>query len=248
LHSPEVSIVHGDLKADNIMVRKDNSICVADFGLSEAKDRSKSMTVTTISSAFTMQWAAPELMNGKAKTRETDIFALGMTIWEIFECRNPFEGISDAAVVKQITSNVRPEISNKTPIEFREIIEKSWDGNPKVRPRASQIAVVLSQFQSGAFGSFKSLKYRSTTIKSIPASKLKAKEEEDAQIRTEEEVNRKGKQNNINEKQNKFNKAMAEADEAKARLVEQKKRAEEARKRADATREIEKLARSLNET
>ena len=70
LHSPEVSIVHGDLKADNIMVRKDNSICVADFGLSEAKDRSKSMTVTTISSAFTMQWAAPELMNGKAKTRE----------------------------------------------------------------------------------------------------------------------------------------------------------------------------------
>lgn len=167
LHSPEVSIVHGDLKADNIMVRKDNSICVADFGLSEAKDRSKSMTVTTISSAFTMQWAAPELMNGKAKTRETDIFALGMTIWEIFECRNPFEGISDAAVVKQITSNVRPEISSKTPIEFREIIEKSWDGNPKVRPRASQIAVVLSQFQFGAFGSFKSSKYSSTTMKNI---------------------------------------------------------------------------------
>ena len=90
-----------------------------------------------------------------------------MTIWEIFECRNPFEGISDAAVVKQITSNVRPEISNKTPIEFREIIEKSWDGNPKVRPRASQIAVVLSQFQFGAFGSFKSSKYSSTTMKNI---------------------------------------------------------------------------------
>ena len=248
LHSPEVSIVHGDLKADNVMVREDNSICVADFGLSEVKDRSKSMSATSISSACTVQWTAPELMKGKAKTKETDIFALGMTTWEIFERRNPFEGVPDLVVVNQILSNVRPEISSKTPREFRQIIEKSWAEYPKDRPSASQIAVVLSQFQSGAFGSFKSLKYRSTTIKSIPASKLKAKEEEDAQIRTEEEVNRKGKQNNINEKQNKFNKAMAEADEAKARLVEQKKRAEEARKRADATREIEKLARSLNET
>ena len=206
------------------------------------------MSAASISSACTVQWTAPELMKGKAKTKETDIFALGMTTWEIFERRNPFEGVPDLVVVNQILSNVRPEISSKTPREFRQIIEKSWAEYPKDRPSASQIAVVLSQFQSGAFGSFKSLKYRSTTIKSIPASKLKAKEEEDAQIRTEEEVNRKGKQNNINEKQNKFNKAMAEADEAKARLVEQKKRAEEARKRADATREIEKLARSLNET
>ena len=169
LHSPDVSIVHGDLKADNVMVREDNSICVADFGLSEARNRSKSMSATSISSAFTVQWTAPEIMKGAAKTKETDIFALGMTTWEIFERRNPFEGVPDLVVVNQITSNVRPEISSKTPGEFRQLIEKSWDENPKVRPTASQIAVVLSQFQLGAFGSFKSSKYSSTTMKSILA-------------------------------------------------------------------------------
>jgi len=44
------------------MVREDNSICVADFGLSEAKNRSKSMSATSISSAFTVQWTAPEII------------------------------------------------------------------------------------------------------------------------------------------------------------------------------------------
>mgnify|MGYP002015959560 FL=1 len=207
------------------------------------------MSATSISSACTVQWAAPELMKGKAKTKETDIFALGMTTWEIFERRNPFEGVPDLVVVNQILSNVRPEISSKTPREFRQIIEMSWAENPKDRPNASQIAVILSQFQSGVFGSFKSSKYRSATIKSIPASKFEDKQEEDAQIRTEEEeVSRKGKQNNINEKQIKFNKAKKEAEEAQARLAEQKVRAEQAKKRADTTRGIVKLAGSLEET
>ena len=97
-------------------------------------------------------------MKGAAKTKETDIFALGMTTWEIFKRRNPFEGVPDLVVVNQITSNVRPEIPSKTPGEFRQLIEKSLDEKPKVRPTASQIAVVLSQFQLGAFGSFKSSK------------------------------------------------------------------------------------------
>ena len=170
LHSPDVSIIHGDIKADNVLVRQDDTICIADFGLSEARNRSKSMSVTSLSGAFTVQWTAPELMKGKVKTRETDVFALGMTIWEIFERKSPFEGVDDLVVVNQILNNVRPEISSKTPREFKHIIEKAWSDNVKSRPMASQIAVVLSQFQSGAFGSFKSSKYSSTKMKSILAN------------------------------------------------------------------------------
>ena len=143
------------------------------------------MSAMSISSAFTVQWTAPEIMKGAAKTKETDIFALGMTTWEIFERRNPFEGVPDLVVVNQITSNVRPEISSKTPGEFRQLIEKSWDENPKVRPMASQIAVVLSQFQSGVFGSFKTSKYSSTTMKNILAKN--AEKEGDCDANNEEE-------------------------------------------------------------
>ena len=46
LHSPEIAIVHGDLKADNVLVRANGSVCLCDFGMSEAKDRSKTMTQT----------------------------------------------------------------------------------------------------------------------------------------------------------------------------------------------------------
>ena len=113
------------------------------------------------------------------------IFALGMTIWEIFERRNPFEGVPDLVVVNQILSNVRPEISSNTPREFRQIIERSWHENPKVRPMASQIAVVLSQFQSGVFGSFKTSKYSSTTMKNILAKN--AEKEGDCDANNEEE-------------------------------------------------------------
>jgi len=146
LHSPEIAIVHGDLKADNVLVRSNGSVCLCDFGMSEAKDRSKTMTQTlgaSVQNGLTVQWSSPELLKGERKDRASDIFALAVTLWEIFERKTPFAGMADMIVINQILANVRPKIE-KTPAEFRALIQQAWMDDAKSRPNAAQIAYALS--------------------------------------------------------------------------------------------------------
>jgi len=149
LHATDVSIIHGDLKADNVLVREDGSICLCDFGMSEAKDRSKSMTTAvgvssgSGSGGITVQWSAPELLKGQVKDRASDVFALAVTLWEIFERKTPFGGMADMIVINQILAGIRPAFEN-TPSEFRTLIKKAWGDDAKSRPSAAQIACVLS--------------------------------------------------------------------------------------------------------
>ncbi len=149
LHATDVSIIHGDLKADNVLVREDGSICLCDFGMSEAKDRSKSMTTAvgvssgSGSGGLTVQWSSPELLKGEVKDRASDVFALAVTLWEIFERNTPFGGMADMIVINQILGGIRPAFEN-TPSEFRAVIGKAWSDNAKSRPSAAQMACVLS--------------------------------------------------------------------------------------------------------
>ena len=148
LHATDVSIIHGDLKADNVLVREDGSVCLCDFGMSEAKDRSKSMTSVVTSSVtgkfgLTVQWSSPELLKGKKKDSASDVFALAVTLWEIFERDTPFSGMVDAIVINQILTGVRPAFEN-TPVEFRTLIKRAWSDDTKMRPKAAQMACVLS--------------------------------------------------------------------------------------------------------
>ena len=90
LHMKEVSIVHGDMKAGNVLLTRDRSARLCDFGLSEAKNRSKTMTSAanagaTESNALTVAWSAPELFTAEPKSFATDVYALGLTLWEIYE-------------------------------------------------------------------------------------------------------------------------------------------------------------------
>ena len=117
--------------------------------MSEAKDRSKSMTTAvgvssgSGSGGLTVQWSSPELLKGKRKDRASDVFALAVTLWEIFERDTPFSGMVDAIVINQILTGVRPAFEN-TPVEFRTLIKRAWSDDTKMRPKAAQMACVLS--------------------------------------------------------------------------------------------------------
>ena len=162
LHSPDISIIHGDLKAANVLLREDKSVCLTDFGMSEARNRTKEMTMKlNQQSAFTVQWTAPELLKGGRKSKESDVYALGVTFWEVFEGDRPFEGMPEMVVIQQILSNIRPEITSRTPSECRKLIESCWDESTKKRPTAAQLAVALSPKRSIAFRSQKSINYAS---------------------------------------------------------------------------------------
>ncbi|CAL6335001.1 unnamed protein product [Bathycoccus prasinos] len=120
------SIVHDDLEADMIM--------------------GKTITGGLSPRRFTVQWTAPEVLKNQPKTKETDVYSLAMTIWEIFERKNLYGDMLYLIVVNQILSNVRPEIGERVPLEFRRLVQKSWDKHAKVRPSAKQFAFTLLKY------------------------------------------------------------------------------------------------------
>ena len=144
---PEVSIVHGDLKAANALLADDGGIRLCDFGMSQAKNRSKTLTVASHSKnkghALTVAWSAPELFNDEPKSFASDVYALGVTLWEIFERRTPFGNMPEAAVVSQVLAGKRPTF-RQTPDHIKTLLRLSWTDEPTSRVGAAHVACALS--------------------------------------------------------------------------------------------------------
>ncbi|GAB1524261.1 hypothetical protein RhiTH_007414 [Rhizoctonia solani] len=124
----EIGIIHGDLKGENIFVSGKGAIVVGDFGSSLLNNRSLTLARPEKSLCPTLRWSAiqaPELFEDDAtSTRESDIYALGMTLLEVMTGNIPWHWIrSEAAIIKRVClpggKYPRPD----------EIPEKSWDGD-----------------------------------------------------------------------------------------------------------------------
>jgi tRNA A-37 threonylcarbamoyl transferase component Bud32 len=156
LHMRDVAIVHGDIKARNVLLTKNHAVRICDFGMSEAKDRSKTMSVAVAESsssgraAITVAWSAPELFKAQPKSYATDVYALGITLWEIYERREPFSNKPEAAVVSQVLSGERPNFTSQTPAAVRELAIACWSKEPKRRPAAAKVAFILTNMSTRA--------------------------------------------------------------------------------------------------
>jgi serine/threonine protein kinase len=153
LHMRDVAIVHGDMKAGNVLLTKSHAVRICDFGMSEAKDRSKTMSVAAAGSsssgaAMTVAWSAPELFKDKPKSYATDVYALGITLWEVYERRQPFGNMPEAAVVNQVLSGERPNFTSQTPAAVRELVTACWSKEAKKRPTSAKVAFLLTKIST----------------------------------------------------------------------------------------------------
>lgn len=73
-------MVHGDLKGANVLVSAEVRILLCDFGLAKIVNTN---TSTSRAGFGTLRWQAPELMEGASKGFETDVYAFGLTIYEV---------------------------------------------------------------------------------------------------------------------------------------------------------------------
>ena len=151
LHEAKPPVIHGDLKAMNILVDDRLTGKLADFGLSFLQGKANI-------EGGSLLWMAPELLTGAAGASEaSDVYALGVTMYEMFFGLEPYEdlvegGISeDDFIAAVVEDDLRPAIPPRTakgtmgrlelevPAEFVDLMAECWHKNPLRRPSIKEI-------------------------------------------------------------------------------------------------------------
>ncbi len=97
-HAHENDVVHRDIKPSNIMVRTDGSVKVTDFGIAKiTRDNKLTQTGQTMG---TVRYMAPEQVRGKGIDHRTDLYALGISLYEAVVGEPPFDGESQFEVMQ----------------------------------------------------------------------------------------------------------------------------------------------------
>ncbi|XP_077935640.1 tyrosine-protein kinase receptor TYRO3 isoform X2 [Halichoerus grypus] len=128
------NFIHRDLAARNCMLAEDMTVCVADFGLSR-KIYSGDYYRQGCASKLPVKWLALESLADNLYTVHSDVWAFGVTMWEIMtRGQTPYAGIENAEIYNYLIGGNRLKQPSECTEDVYELMYQCWSADPKRRP------------------------------------------------------------------------------------------------------------------
>jgi serine/threonine protein kinase len=144
-----IGVLHRDLKPENVMVGEDGRAQLMDFGIAVESSLYHGEQGDTVPG--TPQFLAPELLQGEAPSPRTDVYAMGVLLYEMFTGRVPFDDNDTARLVRRVISEKAPSVETlrpDLPPELRDILERAIARDPETRfPDAPSLADAIASFE-----------------------------------------------------------------------------------------------------
>ncbi|XP_028421353.1 tyrosine-protein kinase receptor TYRO3 isoform X2 [Perca flavescens] len=137
------SIIHRDLAARNCMLNENMTVCVADFGLSKkiySGDYYRQGSV----SKLPVKWIALESLADNVYTTQSDVWAFGVTMWEIMtRGQTPYPGVENSEIYEFLIKGERLKKPPDCRDDIYELMHSCWSPVPKCRPSFQDVVVQL---------------------------------------------------------------------------------------------------------
>lgn len=162
-HAHDRGIVHRDIKSSNIMLLRDGTIKVMDFGIARFnRENNKTMSEKTIGS---VHYISPEQARGDMTDERSDIYSVGVALYEMLTGKKPFDGDTPVAIalMHMQTDPKKPSEVNETiPEGLEQIVLKAMQKEPSARYQtALEMITDLEEFKKNP-GMVFDYKYNST--------------------------------------------------------------------------------------
>jgi serine/threonine-protein kinase len=129
-------VIHRDIKPSNVICRPDGGVKVTDFGI--AKILGQSRLTSTGQTMGTVRYMSPEQVRGKEVDARSDIYSLGVTLFEALAGRTPFEGDNQFDIMQQHLSKRPPPLASlgaTVPATLEKVLQVALEKDPQARFR-----------------------------------------------------------------------------------------------------------------
>ena len=137
-----LGIVHRDIKPENILISKEGRVKIADFGLAKGPLLGTTMTAESSIILGSVSYLSPEQVQRGVADARSDVYSIGITAFEIFTGKKPFEGAEPIQIAYMHVNNRVPRISeflSGVPQALDDLIYRATSADPDQRPRDAAI-------------------------------------------------------------------------------------------------------------
>lgn len=143
-----LGIVHRDISPPNVLISREGEVKITDFGLAKAKNQAEVTDPGVVKGKF--GYLSPEAATGEDVDARTDIFAVGILLWEMIAGRRLFLGETDYDTLKQVQKAEIPALAQfgvHAPAQLEQILARTLTRDPRQRfQTARELGLALAEF------------------------------------------------------------------------------------------------------